>query len=262
MTNNILLAYSRPRSGELDEEYNAFFDFFYTQCMLSVPGVVAATRYRLSHQQMEWIRPASQEPRWPFGLEHTYLTVYEIEPSASAEDIFDGMRESAGAKTVRNPDQVPVVWGPQWFYTPITSRETSARLKPKENDEAATPTHIWVVPNSPLSEDVELANNLWYTTQSNLQYPGFLSVTRYRLGPVQQPGDVGETAWPHGRHTQLALWELSDLPTAAHHRRKAYEAGASFPNYPWIPPIRELRKADDHIIYQAITNRVQPIFKP
>jgi hypothetical protein len=258
--NNILLVYSSPRSKECEEEYNAFFDFFYTQCMLSVPGLVAATRYRLSNQQMEWILPASREPRWPFGLEHTYLTVYETDPAVAASEIFDGMRESPAAKTVRNPDEVPVVWGPQWFYEPITKRETSARLKPKEDDETAKPTHIWVVPNSPLSEDVELANNYWYTTQSNLQYPGFLSVTRYRLGPVQRPRNGGETAWPHGRHTQLALWELNDLSTAAQHRRRAYHAGASFPSYSWIPPIGELRKADDHVIYEALTNRVRPIF--
>jgi hypothetical protein len=232
--------------------------------MLRVPGIVAATRYRLGNQQMEWILPASREPRWPFGQEHTYLTIYETDPAVAAGEIFDGIKESPAFSMVRQPEDVPVVWGPQWLYEPITTRETSARLKPSESEEGKKPTHIWMVPNSPLSEEVEEANNHWYITQSNLQYPGFLAVTRYKLARVQRPGGESQPAspdsWPYGHHSHLALWEFGDLLTATRHRRRAYEAGASFPNYSWMPPIRELRTADDHVIYEAITNRVGSIW--
>ncbi|HEX5368120.1 MAG TPA: hypothetical protein VFY10_01755 [Dehalococcoidia bacterium] len=263
--NNLLLAYSKPRARENEQEFNDFFDYFYTQCMLDVAGIRTATRYRLSHQQMEWILPASREPLWPFGQEHTYLTVYEVDPSVGAEALFDAMHASPAFSMLRNPDDVPVVWGAQWLFEPITRRELSARLKPSENGQELKPTHIWVVPNTPRSKEVESANNHFYTTQSNLQYTGFLSVTRYRLASLQRPDMTTNSAppdpWPHGRHSQLALWELYDLAKAMHHRRSANEAGASFPRYSWMPPIRDLRSADDHVIYEAITSRVEPIFR-
>jgi len=263
-SNNILFVYSNPKSPERDEEYNTWFNHFHLQQILKVPGFLAATRYKLSHTQLEWMPPMGQNPAWPHERDR-YLSIYEIDRAADPRDLFRALRDTERERVSKDPANDPVEWGGQWFFEAFTHPETSIAFKPPSTRPAdAGPCPIWVVTSSPAADEVEDENNRWYTTQVNLRYPGFKSVARFKLSRTQgtidprAPQPQGE--WPYGRHSYLALWEFDDLIQGTYYRRRAQETGTAMSRYAWTPPLNRLRRADDHIIYDPVTTRVTPIW--
>jgi hypothetical protein len=263
MTNDIWLVFSNPKSPEREEEFNVWNNHFHLQQVLKTPGIVAATRYKLSHIQMEWMPPMRANPQWPHGREQ-YLTVYEIDPETDARAVFQRLGEAEADRASNDPDNDPVEWLGAWFYEAFTHPETSIEFKTPTAPGHGRPYHLWLVDSTPLSAEVEDENNRWYTTQVNLRYPGIETIARYKLSKVQSridpraPAPEGE--WPHGHHSYLAAWELSSLEEAIYWRRRAQESGAPFPRYGWTPPINQHRRGGDHVIYSPVTTRVTPIW--
>jgi hypothetical protein len=263
MPNNLLLVHCNPKSPERDEELNSWFNNFHLQQVLKSPGIVAATRYRVSRVQMEWMIPMSRVPEWPYG-KHVYLSVYEIERNADPAALFQGLRASEGERQTRDPDGDPVEWGPQLFYEAITEKETSVWLKPAGSKHTGDePMAIWVVYSTPLP-GAEAENDNWYLAQGNLRSPGFHSMLRYKLsaaqGTIDSRAPAVESEWPFGQEVNLAIWELDDPLTAANSRRRSQGQAVPGPRFSWMPPLNTLRRGGEHIIYEPVTNRVTPIW--
>ena len=79
MAKAVLHAYSNPVSPEAEAEFTTWYDEVHLKEVLAIPGVLSATRYRLS-------------PVTPFSPEHRYLAVYEldIEPAAMLAELGSG----------------------------------------------------------------------------------------------------------------------------------------------------------------------------
>lgn len=261
MPNNVLLVSSNPKSPERDEEYNTWFNNYHLQQTLKAPGIVAATRYRISRVQMEWMTPMVNSPQWPYG-KHVYLSIYEIERGADPAAVFQALRDGEEASRTRDPDNDPVEWGPQLFYEAITEKETSAWLKPPSRLPDG-PMAIWVVYSTPYPQ-AEAENDNWYLAQGNLRSPGFHSMTRYKLsrtqGVIDSRAPILQGEWPFGQEVNLAIWELEDPLTAANSRRRSQGQAVPGPRYSWMPPLNQLRRGGEHIIYEPVTNRVTPIW--
>jgi hypothetical protein len=67
MARTFMAVYSNPASPDLEDEYNTWYDDVHVTEIRQLPGVVAATRYRLA----DTADAASSE--------HRYLAVYELE---------------------------------------------------------------------------------------------------------------------------------------------------------------------------------------
>ncbi len=269
MANNIFWVTSRPKSPEREEEFNVWYNHFHLAQMLKVPGVVAITRYKLSHMQMEWFPPSAVTPAWPYGKEFTHVAVYEVDGGVSPSQFFANLQANEANLTSRDPGNDPVEWGEQWFYEAFTGREKSVWLRkggpaPSKPDEE--PDHMFIVPISPLHPDLEEDFNRWYISQGNIRRPGFAAGVRYKLSPTQGSIDPKIAApsgeWPFGQHTYLMIYQLYD-PLAAYNDLRASVMAPRPPGggarYSWIAPWGSLRKVDEHIVYEPITYRVTPI---
>ncbi len=263
MQNSVLLVHCNPKSPERDEELNTWFNNFHLQQVLKTPGIVAVTRYKVSHVQMEWMTPMANEPVWPHG-KHVYLNVYELDREISPREVFQALRDHEDARKSHDPDNDPVEWGPQLLYEPITHKETCVWLQPERAKVTPSlPMALWVVYSTPLP-GAEEANNNWYVGQGNLRNPGFQSMVRYKLSDVQgaidgrAPGVEGP--WPYGQEENLALWELDDPLAAANSRRRSMGFAMPGPRYTWMPPLNLLRRGGEHIVYEPITTRVTSIW--
>jgi hypothetical protein len=219
--NNILWVTSNPKSPERDDEYNTWYNNVHLFQILKVPGFVAATRYKISSLQMEWFPPAASTPEWPFGKDR-YLTIYEIDPATDPRDLFSALRATEKQRYTLDPENEPVAWGEQWFYEAFTEREPSVWLRPegpapeKPNGE---PFHIFIVPISPLSPELEEDFNKFYIAQGNIRRRGISAGIRYKLSRTQGTIDSRASApageWPFGQHSYLMIYELYDA-LAAH----------------------------------------------
>ncbi len=262
MQNNVILVSCDPKAPEREEEFNAWFNNFHLQQVLKIPGVVAATRYKLSHVQMEWMTPMVNSPIWPYG-KPSYLNIYEVAPSTNSELLFQCLKDTEADRSSADPDNDPVAWGPQLYYEAITEKETVAWLKPVPSTDKSRPTAIWVVYSTPI-EGAEEENNSWYLAQGNLRSEGFESMIRYKLsrvqGTIDSRGPSAEGPWPNGEEVNLAIWELDDPLTALNSRRRSLGRAIPGPRFSWMPQLNKLRRGGEHLIYEPVTYRVTPIW--
>jgi hypothetical protein len=263
MQNNVLLVSCEPKAPERDEEFNAWFNNFHLQQVLRAPGIVAATRYKLSRVQMEWMTPMVTLPEWPYG-KSSYLNVYELDPAHDAGGTFQFLRDTEGQRCSADPENDPVAWGTQFFYEAITEKETVTWLKPPHAKPTADrPMAIWVVYSTPF-EGAEDENDNWYLAQGNLRSEGFESMIRYKLsrtqGAIDARGRALNGAWPFGEEVNLAIWELADPLTALNSRRRSQGSAIPGPRFSWMPQLNKLRRGGEHLIYEPVTYRVTPIW--
>ncbi|SHN75225.1 DUF4286 family protein [Cryptosporangium aurantiacum] len=72
MARTIMMVFTNPRSAEQEAEYNAWYNQVHLKELLDVPGVVAATRYRVAEGA------GTTEPS------HRYVALYEVEGEPAA----------------------------------------------------------------------------------------------------------------------------------------------------------------------------------
>ena len=126
-TNNVFLVLTNPTSAEADQEFNLWYTEQHIPDIVSIPGFVAATRYRLSNEQRE------AEGEWPYGLPYRYLAVYEMDPSESPPTIMQRLMDSVGQgmdisdTLAREGDQAPAAW----VFEAITHRITKEEVAEK-----------------------------------------------------------------------------------------------------------------------------------
>ena len=271
VNNHLLLVYANPKSPEREDEFNAWWNNYFLQQVLCVPGFVAATRYKLARLQMDWFPPMTEKPQWPHGKD-TYLTVFEIDPSADLAHVFEQLRATELNRITRDPENDPVAWGPQLLYEPFTVREPSVWPRPggpAPERPDGVPNHIFVVPISPLSADLEDDFNAWYITQGNVRRNGIAAGTRWRLSRTQgvidsrAPRLQGE--YPFGQHLYVMIYELydaiaayNDLGASVRVPRPAGAQGGG--RFTWMMPWGGLRRVDEHLVYEPVTYRVTPAF--
>jgi hypothetical protein len=103
-TLNIL--FSQPPEGVSDEEYNAWYDAHIPE-ILSIPGFVAAQRFRLTDP------PSGDGP-----AQYGYLAIFELE-TGFEEAMAEMQRQSLGSfeqyseRKRRDPSSGPPI--PEWF---------------------------------------------------------------------------------------------------------------------------------------------------
>ena len=269
MTHNLLLVFASPAEPEREDEFNFWYNTYNLQQVLRVPGVLAGTRYRLSHAQMDWFPPMTITPQWPYGKD-SYVCLFEIDIGVSPSELFKALKDDEPARQTHSPDDDPAQFGLQLFYEATTERETQVWLEPGVPEPVGPEDHrpppIFIVPTTPVSPEMEGEYSKWYVTQMNIRMPGIVAGTRYKLSTVQGMADsrgmVLEGAWPYGQHSHLMIYELSDTLTAANALRARTErarvaAGSGGGRYSWMAPWGPMRKADEHLVYEPVTNRVR-----
>jgi hypothetical protein len=104
MARTFMAVYSNPASPEQEDEYNTWYDDVHMTEIQQLPGVVAATRYRLAD-----IASAASS-------EHRYLAVYEME--GSSEEAFAGFGANAAGLT--QSSAIDMAGARILFWEPIT----------------------------------------------------------------------------------------------------------------------------------------------
>lgn len=104
MARSLHIVLSKPPEGVSDEEFNRWYDAHLDE-ILSVPGFVAATRYRLE--------PVVEDPDVPYG----FLAVYELEgdPDAAIKALEEhgyGNKDSYAALKEVDSGTLEM---PEWF---------------------------------------------------------------------------------------------------------------------------------------------------
>lgn len=87
MPHAIMLAFTQPTSPESDEAFNDWYSNKHIRDLVTIPGVIAATRYAIAHD-VETLPGVG-------GPEQKYLAIYEIEGETEAD-------LEAFAETLRN----------------------------------------------------------------------------------------------------------------------------------------------------------------
>jgi hypothetical protein len=224
------------------------------------------TRYKLSRVQTEWYPPMVDTPEWPYGRD-PYLAIYEVDRSIEPAALFEVIHANDRLRQSNAPEHDPIAWGEQWFFEAYAGRETPFALPPESPappDRDLHPQSIWLVPTTPISDEIENEYHKWYSFQSVLRNDGFESVARYKLSRVQGTIDARaappQGEWPFGRHTFLAVWEVSNVLRAYNSRRRPRELprgqATGGPRYPWMAVWPSLHKADEHLFYEPITRRI------
>jgi hypothetical protein len=77
MPRAIMLAFTEPQDPSQDDDYNSWYDHKHLHDVVTVPGVIAATRYKLV-PDIELL-PGAQ------GVPQRYLAIYEIEGETEAD---------------------------------------------------------------------------------------------------------------------------------------------------------------------------------
>ncbi len=272
MPNHILWVTSAPKSLDREDEYNLWYNHFHLQQVLKLPGFVAATRYKLSEIQTELYPPSMNVPAWPYGKEHTYLALYEIDANAHLAAVIEALEADEPHRCSADPANDPIIWGEQWLYEAFTEREGPVALKPGglvESKSSGDPNHIFVVPISPASAAADVEFNRWYMTQVNVRRPGIASATRYKLSRIQGRIDANavrsaQGEWPYGQHWYRCIYDLYD-PVVAYNDLKSTlppprpaDAPPPARRFSWMAPWP--RRSDEHIIYEPVTYRVTPLY--
>jgi hypothetical protein len=68
MTKAVLIVFTNVTSPEHDDAFNEWYDGTHLADVLTVPGFVAASRYRISDAQARGVEP-----------QHRYLSIYEVD---------------------------------------------------------------------------------------------------------------------------------------------------------------------------------------
>jgi hypothetical protein len=183
---NILIVHSSPKTSDREEEYNLWYNDFHLRQILKLPGFVAITRYKLSRVQTEWYPPMVDVPEWPYGR-HSYLAIYEIDRNANPQAVFAAALEHEASRHSADPGSDPIAWGEQWFFEAYADREYCFGLSESQAVRATDehPLPIWLVPTTPISNELENDYHKWYSFQGVLRNDGFESVVRYKLSGVQ-----------------------------------------------------------------------------
>jgi hypothetical protein len=77
MPDALMLVFSSPTSGETDEEFNRWYTDKHIQDVANLPGVVAATRYRME--------PGIDVVDGVAEVSQPYLAVYELKAETRSE---------------------------------------------------------------------------------------------------------------------------------------------------------------------------------
>ena len=124
--NHIFVVPISPATPADDREMNRWY---MTQVNVRLPGIAAATRYKLTSEQLR-LDPRAPQPEvseWPYG-QHWYRTIYEMYDPVLAYRSLREARESMLAAAPRGR----YAWMPQWprrtdehvIYEPVTYRVT------------------------------------------------------------------------------------------------------------------------------------------
>jgi hypothetical protein len=88
MPNALMLVLSSPTSGETDEEFNRWYTDRHIQDVANLPGVIAATRYRME--------PGIDVVDGVAEVSQPYLAVYELTAETRSDlETFAGVLRSA-----------------------------------------------------------------------------------------------------------------------------------------------------------------------
>ncbi|OBH11040.1 DUF4286 family protein [Mycobacterium sp. E1747] len=77
MPHAIMLAFTQPTSPESEEAFNDWYSNKHIRDLVTIPGVIAATRYEIAHD-VETLPGVG-------GPEQKYLAIYEIEGETDAD---------------------------------------------------------------------------------------------------------------------------------------------------------------------------------
>jgi hypothetical protein len=77
MPHAIMLAFTQPTSSETETAYNDWYSNKHIHDLVTIPGVIAATRYKIA-QDVETLPGV-------VGPEQAYLAIYEIEGETEAD---------------------------------------------------------------------------------------------------------------------------------------------------------------------------------
>jgi hypothetical protein len=110
------LVLTNPVEGK-DKDYNDWYTNQHIPDVVSVPGIVAAQRFKLADFQM----PNSSPSPWK------YLAIYEIE-SDDLKATFDGMQARVGTDQMVMTDALDLNGVGGFIYAPITQLTTTEQV--------------------------------------------------------------------------------------------------------------------------------------
>jgi hypothetical protein len=106
---NVLMVLSNPTEGE-DDAYNDWYTNTHLDEVVSIPGFVAARRYKLTDAQIAGFPPST----------HTYLSIYEIEGDPA--DAFKQLVEELESGRMELPGAIETATISPWSFEAITER--------------------------------------------------------------------------------------------------------------------------------------------
>jgi hypothetical protein len=116
------LVLTNPVAGK-ERDYNDWHTNQHIPDLVSIPGIIAAQRFKLADFQMGTGAP----PPWK------YLAIYEIETD-DLKSVFDDMQARAGTDAMVMTDALDTSSVAGFIYSPITQRTTKedvARMQRK-----------------------------------------------------------------------------------------------------------------------------------
>jgi hypothetical protein len=113
---HVFLVLTNPVEGK-DKEFNDWYSNQHIPDVVSVPGIVAAQRFKLADFQMGNGAPSP----WK------YLSIYEIE-SDDLKATFDGMNARVGTDQMVMTDSLDMTSVGGFIYSPITERTTTEQV--------------------------------------------------------------------------------------------------------------------------------------
>ena len=112
--NNVLMVLSNPVEGQ-DEAYNDWYTNTHLDEVISIPGFVAAQRFKLTEAQIAGFPTSS----------HTYLAIYEIEGDPA--DAFEVLVDELQSGRMELPESIEQATISPWSFEAISERVAAAR---------------------------------------------------------------------------------------------------------------------------------------
>jgi hypothetical protein len=107
--NNVLMVLSNPTEGE-DEAYNDWYTNTHLAEVISIPGFIAAQRFKLTDAQIAGF-PSSA---------HTYLSIYEIEGDPGKA--FDQLVDELQSGRMELPASIEQATISPWSFEAVSER--------------------------------------------------------------------------------------------------------------------------------------------